>query len=280
MKKTILVLAGLGLGAAAQATSILPDFANAQYTVNGGYESKHIVRGLEEAGHTYTADAKVDTGSLYLGALTNQPRHREGVEVTGDASFYAGYKWALGTCPCDDSTIVGDIRYLYSTDTSDAEGDNVNHYNELAFGIRADDKFLEPSLYVYYTVESNGITPELSIGHTFWLINGDDKETQAKEGEKRASNAKGVKLVLSNAIGYTRQGDMGYAGQVAGLHEQNDSYFYNTAKADIVWNITDMLHVSVGGRWSVNSSNTEPYATRSSFDNNSLWYGAEVGLTF
>jgi uncharacterized protein (TIGR02001 family) len=228
MKKIIATLSALAAFsfASAQELSVSTTF---------GYESEYIFRGVQFAEEIFTPALDFSVGGAYLGFWAALPaKEADGNEL----DVYAGYGMALGDVLSLD---VGATYYTFPDSEDDFFDTDVNSL-EFYVGISA-DVMGAPSAYIYYDVDLEVLTGEVSGGHSIDI-------------------ADNTSLDLSAFLGFVSP-------------DEGDDYTYYGASVDLGYSFTDAASAALGVRW---SGASEDYMYDG--DSNTFWYGFAVTAGF
>lgn len=165
MKKTILALAALAVGASAYAqdTATAPAKELA-FTLDVTYVSDYIFRGLKTDEAAIQPSIEAAYGDFYAGIW-----HSNGISSPGMANgansetdYYLGYGLAINDTFSAD---FGVTRYTYS-----GNGASNQATTEVYAGVKA-DVLLSPSVYYYHDFDLEVNTYIASIGHSLPIAN-------------------------------------------------------------------------------------------------------------
>lgn len=153
MKKTILALAALAVGASAYAQETAKSLA---VTLDVTYVSDYVFRGVKQADASIQPSVEASYGDFYAGIWhSNDINSSAGISET---DFYAGYNLAINETFSAD---LGVTRYTYN-----GSGSSANNSTEVYAGIKADLFGLSPSAYYYHDFDNEISSYIASIGHT------------------------------------------------------------------------------------------------------------------
>ncbi len=155
MKKTILALAALAVGASASAQQASQSAL--AVTLDVTYVSQYVFRSIKLADSSIQPSVEASYGDFYAGIWHSSPVSSN----TGftETDFYAGYNLAINETFAAD---VGLTRYTYN-----GSGNSQFNSTEAYVGIKADLFNLSPSLYYYHDFDNEVSSYIASIGHTF-----------------------------------------------------------------------------------------------------------------
>jgi uncharacterized protein (TIGR02001 family) len=154
MKKTILALAALAVGASAYAQESAKSAL--AVTLDVTYVSDYVFRGLKLADASIQPSVEASYGDFYAGVW-----HSNDINSSAGASetdFYTGYNLAINETFSAD---VGVTRYTYN-----GSGSSQFNSTEAYAGIKADLFGLSPSAYYYHDFDYEVSSYIASIGHT------------------------------------------------------------------------------------------------------------------
>lgn len=153
MKNRILAaLTAAGIGAASINTSA----QELESSINIGFESEYVFRGVELAGNSIQASYNGSYGDGYFGVWLNEPTDSA---FESEIDFYGGFNYAI------DATFIADFGitlYHYPDAVGDSETTEI--YTGLSM-----DRILTPSLYLYYDFDLEALTVEGSLSHSIEL---------------------------------------------------------------------------------------------------------------
>lgn len=153
MKKTILALAALAVGASAYAQESAKSAL--AVTLDVTYVSDYVFRGLKLADASIQPSVEASYGDFYAGVWhSNDINSSAGFSET---DFYTGYNLAINETFSAD---VGVTRYTYN-----GGGSSADNTTEAYAGIKA-DVFLSPSAYYYHDFDLETSSYIASIGHS------------------------------------------------------------------------------------------------------------------
>jgi uncharacterized protein (TIGR02001 family) len=254
MKKTILMLAALTLGAfsakAQEAAAAIttpaaaPEATSLSMSSTLGYESKYVFRGVQLADEIFTPAVDLTYGNFY-GGLWFAFAEDSADPYPTEMDLYAGYNFKASSLLTID---VGATRYAYDR----VIGNFMGKDNSLEFytGVSL-DVLLSPSAYVYYDIDLHYVTFEGKLGHSFNLVS---------------------KLSLNLGVA---------AGYVVSSENSDNDYAYASATADLAYAITDKSSFSIGARAAM-ADYESFYGSYHDVDTgrNGYWFGASFSTGF
>lgn len=153
MKKSILALAALAVGASAYAQDTAKT-SEVAVTLDVTYVSSYIFRGLQAAEDSIQPSVEASYGDFYAG-LWHSDDVNNNVGTVSETDIYAGYNLAINETFSAD---LGVYRYTY-------DGSSGIDTTEVYAGIKA-DVLLSPSAYYYYDFDREVSSYIGSIGHS------------------------------------------------------------------------------------------------------------------
>lgn len=171
------------------------------------WESTYVFRGVQLAEEYFAPSVDLSYGGFYAGVWAALPVD----SIANEVDFYAGYGFGVGEAMSAD---VGFTYYTYP-DSGDDFFDDVNtleFYAGLSF-----DTMLSPAVYVFYDIDLEALTFEVSGGHTI-----DVSDVSAVD--------------ISVYLGYVEPDDF-------------DSYLYYGLGASYSYAFTDNAAFSIGLNW-------------------------------
>lgn len=250
MKKNIALLSAIMLGAicaSAQdaATVATPAAETAMSpalsaTVSLSYDGKYVFRGVQCAEAIFSPAVSLSYGNVYGGLWFAVPC-QNGDDYVNEMDTNIGYLIQAGDMFKFD---VGVTHYAYD-EIVESWLDRGNS-TEAYVGVNA-DTILAPGLYIYRDFDLSTITFEGKIGHSIEVANK-------------------LSVALGASVGYVMPDD-----------EDAQDYVYVSAKADLVYAMTEKSSASVGVRY---GSASEDFIGKHGEDNNAVWLGASVSTGF
>jgi len=246
MKKNIVLIAALVLGAFSAIAQDVAPASSLSVTSKFGYESKYVFRGVQLADAIITPAIDVAYGDFYAGMWFAVPVENADSAKTSDneMDIYAGYSTALTSILTIDA---GACRYAYDDVVVDFmdKGNTLEGYVGVSANI-----FLSPSAYAYYDIDLQVFTLEGSIGHSFELS---DK----------------FSVDVGGSIGYVWADD------------SDNDYAYYGATADLSYAVNNSSSVGFGVRFS-GSEDEQMYGAADDIDlsKSAFWYGLTFSTGF
>jgi uncharacterized protein (TIGR02001 family) len=180
MKKTIIALAALAVGASAYAQDTAKT-SELAVTLDVTYVSDYIFRGVKLADDSIQPSIEAAYGDFYAGLW-----HSNDINSSAGASetdLYAGYGLAINETFSAD---FGVTRYTYQ-----GSGSSALNTTEVYVGVSA-DVLLSPSVYYYHDFDLEVNTYIASIGHSFAISSvGLSVDTSATYGWVQAPKSTG-----------------------------------------------------------------------------------------
>ena len=255
MKKLIAIMAFAGV-VSANAQSI------DDLTISGSFdfESEYVFRGQDIADSSFQPSVELGYsiwgGDSYLGVWSSTEVSNADSTARNEVDFYIGYAATLEDY-YPELPLVADFGFTYYYYP---DGDNVDRSREIYFGLAASGVILEPALYYYYDFDLEQSLVELSVGHSFGLV--DYLDVNAS-------------LELGAYAGVVSADDLN-AGQ--GASERENGYTYAGITADVVYVLSDTSSASVGARWAVNNDGSSTFANEARGREHSLWFGTTLNF--
>ena len=180
MKKTILALAALAVGASAYAQEAAKT-SDLALTLDVTYVSDYVFRGVKLADDSIQPSIEAAYGDFYAGLWhSNDINSSAG---SSETDLYAGYGLALNETFSAD---FGVTRYTYN-----GSGASALNSTEVYVGVSA-DVALSPSVYYYHDFDLEVNTYIASIGHSFPIADlGISLDTSATYGWVQSPKADG-----------------------------------------------------------------------------------------
>lgn len=241
MKKNIVVLAALMLGAFSMSAQEATSAPSLSLSSSFGYESMYVFRGWQFADDIVTPAINLGYGNFYAGTwfavAAEGPSYRE-------MDLFAGYALPLGeTFKLD----IGATHYGYGNLISDLFSEDSNSL-EGYVGASA-SCILSPAIYVYRDFDYSTYTIEGRLGHTFNLT------------EK-------LTLALAGSYGYV------------GYDDDGEDYTYYNLSANFGYAISEKSSFTIGGRFG-GSCEEYIYGSYDDVDltENAIWFGGAFTIS-
>jgi uncharacterized protein (TIGR02001 family) len=214
MKKTILALAALAVGASAYAQEAKT--TDLSVTLDLTYVTDYVFRGATLAGASFQPSVEAAYGDFYAGVWHSDAISGTNTAGIGDSEtdFYAGYGFAVTEKISID---VGATRYVYSGGSS---GDTTEAYAGLSF-----DVLLSPSVYYYYDFDLEISSYIGSIGYSLPV------------------ESIGTSLDFSGSVGYIQR---------SGLN--GDDYTYGSVGVSVPYKLSDTATLTAGVQYILNDT--------------------------
>lgn len=225
MKKILAATGALAMGATTLPAQMYME--DLSMSVTFGWESEYVFRGIQRAEEIYAPSIDFSMGGAYAGVWAALPVDDDGVLGGGnEIDFYAGYGMALSDLLSMD---VGVTYYTYNSTPSGSlltREDTVEVYVGAAL-----DTILNPAFYVYYDIDLENFTLELSGGHSVPLT-------------EVLSLDIGAYVGWVTLEGFDTRGNTGVSRTIF-----DDDYLYYGASLDLVYSLSENASISVGGRY-------------------------------
>lgn len=154
MKKTIIALAALAVGASAYAQETAKSAL--AVTLDVTYVSDYVFRGLKAADASIQPSVEASYGDFYAGVWHSNDINSS--NAWSETDFYAGYNLAINETFSAD---LGITRYTYN-----GSGTSAFNSTEAYAGIKADLFGLNPSAYYYHDFDQEISSYIVGLGHT------------------------------------------------------------------------------------------------------------------
>jgi hypothetical protein len=246
MKNKLALLAAIMLGAvsaSAQEAAPAPEAQEGSAlsaSVSMSYDGKYVFRGVQCAEAIFSPAVNLSYGNLY-GSLWFAVPAQNADDYVNEMDTTIGYNIQATDLLTVD---VGITHYAYD-EVIESWIDKDNS-TEAYVGINA-DTILAPGVYIYRDFDLSTLTFEGKIGHSIEVM-------------------KDLSVALGANVGYVLPDD-----------EDDQDYVYASAKADLVYSITEKSSASIGVRYSVCS---EDYIGKHKDENNAVWLGASISTGF
>lgn len=261
MKKIIATIALAGLGA----TATQAQLENLSVTGTFDFESQYVFRSVKITGPSFQPGLELGYpvlgGDLYAGVWSAVPltANRTAANFPQDrvneVDFYVGYAYPV----TDMFTVdVGFIYYWYSN----APVGTLGQKREVFIGVSA-DVLLSPAVYFYYDFDKEQTVVEFSVGYSLELA--------------EYVGVNGLSIDLGGYYGLLN------AEKVDPLTnpKRNDGYSYVGATADLVYDFSENISVSVGMRVSYNNEGKQSQlGSVNRGGETQFWWGASVGFAY
>lgn len=222
-------------------------------TTSFTYETAYMFRGVKLAENTYFPSIDVSYDAFYAGVWAALPVD---TRTDNEVDFYAGYGLQLSELMSLD---LGATYYTYPSSTDkffDGDVNTLEFYAGLAFEVP-----YSPAFYVYYDIDVEAFTFELSAGHSIEI-------------------AENLTFDVSAAGGWVVLDDDLDSADLTDL-DTYDNYGYFVATVGFGYAVTEATSISI---YASHSIATEDYGFmrggRYEVSDNETWFGFSVTAGF
>lgn len=223
------------------------------------FESQYMFRGHGIADHSIQASVagnyELFKGSLYGNVWTGVPVGNNASSFAHEVDFTIGYKLPMSEKYTLD---FGCFHYWYPDNTAGAVA---NRTNEFYAGVSYNGFCINPAAYLYYDINLETITGELSAGYGWDLT---------KVGFQKTT------LDLLGSLGAVSANDAD-GDQIDG--KTHNGYMYYCLTADVTYHFNDDSLAAVGVRYAGNNDNQATGNAVYDREDN-IWWGMKFTVGF
>ena len=226
------------------------------------FESVYVDQGIKANGATFQPSLQVNyplyKGSLYGIAWMNDPLS---TKSGAGEDFYQKSDITLGYKLPTNGKYTWDVGAIYHWYPLNSHGSEENRTREFYTGVAYDGLFVNPTVYLFYDIDEQKLSLELSGCHSYDL---------AKTGLRKTS------LDLGALVGYSSSTEVN--GEQIG-DNAHDGYAYYNLTADLVYHLNENDSAAIGIRYGGNNDHLN--TGNPNLDREGIFYwGAKLSLGF